>query len=385
MLFKNKLRRIFYKFIKQPGYAFTVLGRRMLCYFSYYLGNGKSLPPESITIFLTSHCNLNCHMCGQWGRQGVNLRADGRNLEEELSFEQLASFIKEVAVFKPNITLFGGEPLLYKGGCVRLIKFIKEHNLHCLMITNGSLIKDNAEQLVLSKLDELNISLDGPALVHDKIRNQSGLFERIVSGIEKINYFKTTHHLKKPLVNLQCTINAENYKFIDALLPIAKKLKVNSVTFHNLIFINQQMLQKQYAYDRLLNANSKAWEGFLFDHDVDLQVLERKIKNIFSSTNGLNVDLYPDFSSSALQEYYGNPQRVPSGYSSSCISPWIATYLFCDGQIKPCLNSSYSFGNIRNVSFAEIWNSQLAVNFRKLLRKNKIFPVCPKCTELYRY
>jgi MoaA/NifB/PqqE/SkfB family radical SAM enzyme len=385
MLFKNKLRRIFYKFIKQPGYAFTVLGRRMLCYFSYYLGNGKSLPPESITIFLTQHCNLNCHMCGQWGRRGVNLGANSRNLEEELSFEQLGHFIEEVAAFKPNITLFGGEPLLYKGGCVRLINFIKKYNLHCLMITNGSLIKENAQELVLSKLDELNISLDGTALVHDKIRNQAGLFERIISGIEKINHFKSRHCLKKPLVSLQCTINAENYKFIDEILPIARKLKVDSVTFHNLIFVNQQMLESQHEYDRLLNANSKAWEGFLFTHGLDLQVLEQKIKSIFSSARGLNVDLYPNFSSLALKEYYRNPQKVPRGFYSSCISPWIATYLFCDGQIKPCLNSSYSFGNIKNTSFAEIWNSQPAVNFRRVLRKNKIFPVCPKCTELYRY
>lgn len=385
MLFKNKLRRIFYKFIKQPGYAFTVLGRRMLCYFSYYLGNGKSLPPESITIFLTQRCNLNCHMCGQWGRHGVNLKADSRDLQEELSFEQLGSFIKEVAVFKPNITLFGGEPLLYKGGCIRLINFIKKHNLHCLMITNGSLIKENAEELVLSKLDELNISLDGPSLVHDRIRNQAGLFDKIISGIEKINYFKSIHRLKKPLIGLQCTINAENYQFIDELLAVARRLKVDSVTFHNLIFINQQMLERQRGYDLLLNANSKAWEGFLFAHDLDLQVLEQKIKKIFLSAKGLNVDLCPNLSPLALEEYYNNPEKVPQGFYSRCISPWIATYLFCDGQIRPCLNSSYSFGNIKEASFLKIWNSLLAVNFRRLLKKNKIFPVCPKCTELYRY
>lgn len=371
--------------MKQPGYAFSVLVRRIAGQLSYYLGHGKSLPPESITIFLTHRCNLSCHMCGQWGSQGVNLKENSCNLTQELSFQQLSSFIKEVAVFKPNITLFGGEPLLYKGGCVKLIKFIKEHDLHCLMITNGSLVQENARDLVLAQLDELNISLDGPAVVHDKIRNQVGLFEKIAAGIESVNYFKQMYHLKKPLVNLQCTINAENYKFIDEMIPIAKQLKVNAITFHNLIFVNPQMLNNQSEWDVKLNANSKAWEGFLFDHGIELQVLEQKIKKIFSLAKGLNVDLYPNFSASALKDYYTQPEKVSGGFHSGCLSAWMATYLFCDGQIRPCLNSSYFFGNIKDAAFSEIWNSASAVKFRRLLKKNEIFPVCPKCTELYRY
>jgi len=324
-------------------------------------------------------------MCGQWGRHGVSLKAENASLQEELSFEQLSSIIKEVSFFKPNITLFGGEPLLYKDGCIRLIDYIKKNKLHCLMITNGSLLQENAESLVLSGLDELNISLDGPAGLHDKIRGQEGLFNKIVSGIERINYFKLRHRRKSPLIGLQCTLSSDNYRYLDKLLPVAKKLKVDSLTFHNLIFINEKMLKEQKEKDLLLESDSKGWEGFLFDPGIDAHMLQEELKVIFTSAKGINIDLYPNFSPAALKEYYDNPQGVPAGFSPRCLSPWIDAYISYDGSVKPCLNLSYSFGNIKDAPFLNIWNSDAAVNFRRQLKKNKIFPACPKCTELYRY
>ncbi|MFY9401826.1 MAG: radical SAM protein [Candidatus Omnitrophota bacterium] len=385
MPFQNKLRRFSYKFLKQPGYALNVLRRRGLGYLSYYFGRGRSFLPESLTIFLTQRCNLHCHMCGQWGRHGVSLKAENASLQEELSFEELSAIIKEVSSFKPNITLFGGEPLLYKDGCIRLIDYIKKNKLHCLMITNGSLLKENAESLVLSGLDELNISLDGPAGLHDKIRGQEGLFKKIVSGVERINYFKMKYSRRAPLVGLQSTLNSDNYRYLDKLLPVARELKVDSLTFHNLIFINEEMLKEQKRQDLLLKTDSKGWEGFLFNPGIDIAILQEKLNDVFASAKGLNIDLYPNLSPLSLKEYYDNPQRVPTGFLARCISPWIVAYILCDGQVKPCLNFSYSFGNIKEASFVDIWNSEPAINFRKQLKANKIFSVCPKCTELYRY
>jgi hypothetical protein len=37
------------------------------------------------------------------------------------------------------------------------------------------------------------------------------------------------------------------------------------------------------------------------------------------------------------------------------------------------------------MGFSEIWNNEKAVNFRKILKENKTFPLCARCTELYRY
>lgn len=382
----RNIKRYFYKTCKQPAYAFRVLRKRLSAYFSYYFYNGKSSYPEAITLFLTHRCNLRCKMCGQWGEHGVTKKEPQAYVKEELSFDELKAVIDDVAIFKPNITLFGGEPLFYKP-VIDLIKSIKKKKMHCLMITNGSLIDSVAEELVNSGLDELNVSLDAGRGLHDEIRGMSGLFGKITTGLEKVNYFKTQKGKKTPLINLQCTITKYNYKNLEQMLDVAKDIQANSLTFHNLIFLGKGLILKQKRYDGMLGCSSFDWEGFVFDPEIDVHVLIDKIKEIKKMIvqEKFSVDFYPNFTSKGIKEYYETPSFLPSEYPPRCISPWMVAYVFPDGQIRPCLNFDYSYGNVRKGRFTEFWNSQKAIEFRKTLRKNKIFPVCIRCTELYRY
>jgi len=203
-------------------------------------------------------------MCGQWGEGGVTRQEGAIALDKQLSQQEVCSVIDDIAGFSPNITLFGGEPLLFPG-CVELIRYIKNKGLHCLMITNGSLLERYAQDIVSAGLDELNLSLDGGSALHDEIRGMPGLFSRIMAGVDKINYFKATIKSKRPLINLQCTITRYNYLCLEQLLDVAAALKADSLTFHNLIFLNKAILQKQAIIDASLDSSSKDWEGFIFD------------------------------------------------------------------------------------------------------------------------
>ncbi len=381
---KRNLKRFLGKFLRQPLYGFKVFIRRLKGYASYHFGEGGALLPEAITLFLTHRCNLRCKMCGQWGESGVTKRMDKDYIREELDFSQYKELVDELAKFKPNITLFGGEPLLYSH-CLELIKYIKHKGMHCLMISNGSLFNQYAGEIVNSKLDELNVSLDGKKELHDEIRGMSGLFEKITSGLKRIRQFKKKIKAKKPLVNLQCTITKYNYHHLEGLIDVAYEVGADSLTFHNLIFLGQDLIEKQKEIDKKLGFSSKEWEGFVFEPQINVDELYKKIKSILSKKFPFSVDFYPNFSLRGLREYYNNPSYLPSEYKPRCISPWIVAYIFPDGEVRPCLNFSYSFGNVKKESFLKVWNSHQAVNFRKFLKERKIFPVCVRCTELYRY
>ncbi|MFH0827643.1 MAG: SPASM domain-containing protein, partial [Candidatus Omnitrophota bacterium] len=84
-------------------------------------------------------------------------------------------------------------------------------------------------------------------------------------------------------------------------------------------------------------------------------------------------------------DYYLNSAYLPSAQNSRCLSPWLTAYVFPDGEVRPCLNFSYSFGNIKEEEFISTWNNARAARFRNTLKTNKIFPACVRCTELYRY
>ncbi|MCX5700378.1 MAG: radical SAM protein [Candidatus Omnitrophica bacterium] len=384
MIPKRNLKRFLGKAIKQPGYALKVLKKRVEASLNYKLGVPAKVFPESITLFLTHQCNLRCRMCGQWGDKGVTRKFSVETAKEHLQPEELRRFIDEIADFRPSITLFGGEPLIYPD-CTELIRYIKQKKLHCLMITNGSLLEARAEEIVKSGLDELNVSLDGALSLHDEIRGMPGLFDKIMRGLKQVEHYKEKEKKNKPLVNLQCTISKYNYLHLEELLGVAEEAKVDSLTFHNLIFLGNELIQKQKVFDELLSSKSCEWEGFVFNPEIDSDILFEKIEKIRAGRYRFNLDFYPNFSRSALKEYYNNPNYLPSEYSAHCLSPWIVAYVFPDGEVRPCLNFSYSFGNIHKRSFREIWFSDEAIKFRRTLKQNGLFPVCVRCTELYRY
>ncbi len=380
----RNIRRFFFKALKQPGYAVRVFNRRFAAYRFYRRGTGRAGYPEALTLFLTHRCNLKCKMCGQWGESGVTKNMAAGEIGKEIPFRRLKDLVDELSSFKPNITLFGGEPLLY-GNCVELIKHIKDKGMHCVMITNGYMLLEEAEKLIDAGLDELNVSLDGKAELHDHIRGMPGLFDRIAGGLKKIDQLKKEKGLKKPLVNLQCTITKYNYRHLDQMVDVARETGASSLTYHNLIFLGKQLVEAQKEYDGLLGCSSSGWEGFVFEPGIDPEKLHETIRSIRRGHHAFSVDFYPNFSLKGLTDYYRTPSFLPEEYPGRCISPWVAAYIFPDGGIRPCLNCTYSFGNVESGGFMDGWNSEKAVTYRKKLLEKSIFPVCARCTELYRY
>jgi radical SAM protein with 4Fe4S-binding SPASM domain len=380
----RNLRRFFDKTLKQPGYALKVFLKRLAALKYYSFARGRADLPEAITLFLTHRCNLRCKMCGQWGEAGVTKKEGAEVLKEELSLEQLKGFIDDVSDFRPNITLFGGEPLLFSGSA-ELIRSIKARGMHCLIITNGSMLEGMAESMVDSGLDELNVSLDAGEQLHDQIRGLPGLFTRIMQGLEKINYYKARKYKQKPLINLQCTITKFNYQDLEQMIDVARQVKANSLTFHHLIFLSREIIARQRGIDQALNCSSLDWEGFVFEPGIDTKVLEEKKSQILSQKYDFSVDFYPNFSCGELVEYYNNPGYLPPPENCRCLSPWLVAYIFPDGEVRPCLNFNYSLGNIKEERFVKLWHNAKALHFRKILKENKIFPACIRCTELYRY
>lgn len=383
MIRLRNLRRLYLKSLKQPAYAYSTMSRRLKAYCSYHMRRGRSAPPESLTFILTHRCNLHCRMCGQRGASGA--RRDTTN-QEEISLDTLKRLIDDVSRFSPGITLFGGEPLLHPS-CIPLIGYIKGKGLHCLMITNGVMLEDSADEIASSGLDELNISIDGMGRRHDRIRGMPFVYERIIKGIKRIQSLKRIGNRRMPLINIQCTINKSNFEHLSELLDVANEIRADTLTFHNLIFLDHAVLNRQKEFDAALGCSSADWEGFVFDPGVNPYVVHKTMKEIGSASRrrGMSVDFYPNFSGDELARYYKDTLFVPRQYTARCCSPWLAAYIFPNGDVRPCLNLDYSFGNITGGRFREIWNSPEALRFRRFLKKKKCFPVCARCTELYRY
>ncbi len=112
-------------------------------------------------------------MCGQWGTSGTSRDMSPEELKDELSLDEIDKIINDIKAFKPNVTLFGGEPLLYSNW-EKVVSRIKEEGMRCNIITNGILLEKYASSIINLGVDEIIFSLDGPREVHDEVRGTKG-------------------------------------------------------------------------------------------------------------------------------------------------------------------------------------------------------------------
>lgn len=147
-----------------------------------------------ITIALTSKCNFRCPYCFEDVENGVTVN-------EEIE-EGIAQFIlKKVdsGLRKLHIVWFGGEPLLTLKNIERMSPRFKQHcedkgcDYSSSIITNGWLLTPAiAGRLKAAHVSTIQITIDGPADVHDRRRmlaGGKGTFYKIIENI------KDTYHI----------------------------------------------------------------------------------------------------------------------------------------------------------------------------------------------
>lgn len=380
-------KRIISKAFQQPTYALRAGRMRLLSSLSYRFFNGSSAFPETISLLLTYQCNLRCKMCGQWGERGRLKDLPPSDTKVYMELPIIERLIDDIKGFRPTITLFGGEPLLHPQWD-EIVKRIKYAGLRCNMISNGVLLKKRAEEAVQLGLDEIIFSLDGPAEVHDVIRGGKGVFNRAREGFQHLQEAKEKYGKKKPLVNVNTVIWEENYSMLHDIVGQAERFGAVTITFHHLIFVDQVSLEEtERILQSALNCGSPDWAGFMRDKlpHIDPDVIIRQKELIEQMKNSVPAFFYPNLTDEEIKDYYAAFHFLPNSYKKRCLSPWMVAYVLPDGSVKPCLSLGYAMGNLKESSFKEIWNGDRAIRFRRLLKEQGYFPVCPRCTEFSRF
>lgn len=120
---------------------------------------------------LTLACNLRCRHCGS---------SAGRPRDEELTLEEAMAICGQLPdLFVQEVNFTGGEPLM-SPHCFDIAECLGKEGINTKILTNGLLL----DQQTISRIQDagicaIGISLDGLELVHDKIREHSGLFNHL--------------------------------------------------------------------------------------------------------------------------------------------------------------------------------------------------------------
>jgi 12,18-didecarboxysiroheme deacetylase len=287
---------------------------------------------------MTRRCNLKCVHC--------YAQAKDIEFENELSTEEGKDLIDDLASFGSPVMLFsGGEPTLRKD-LPELAAYAREKGMRAVISTNGTLIDRNmAKKLKDVGLSYVGVSLDGIRETNDKFRGMKGAFDAALRGLHNCQ----EEGIK---VGLRFTINKQNVRDIPAIFDLLEEEKIPRICFYHLVYAGRgsEMVNEDLSLEESRQA-------------VDL-ILERtrSLHERGFPAEVLTVDNHCDGPYLYMKLLKENPERAAevfellsmnqgnsSGIGIGCVS-W-------DGSVHADqFWRHYSFGNVRERPFSEIWN-----------------------------
>ncbi len=354
------------------------------------LNSGFSFPPYLIHITPTNLCNLRCKMCGQWGETGNYKKKDSGLLKDTINIEEFERLIDDVSKFSPTIFITGGEPFYYKD-IIRLIKYIKQKNLICWVITNGTLLEGYADEIVKLGVDVLYVSIDGPERAHNEIRGIYNGYQKISSGIKKIIKAKEKFNKQRPLLCQVFTITDYSFQYLENVTEITKELGFEMLLIKHPYF-NNTRTGKSYEtlMKKAFQCHAPSWKGWVNDETkIDTLTIQKNISQLIAGKHKFQLAFFPSIKVSEIPQYYSTTQDTFYNGSNSknkkkrCIAPWTQTMVYPNGDIVFCNdNPDYILGNVKTERFPEIWNNKRSRIFRKFIKSN-VLPICSRCCGLH--
>ncbi|MFH0979286.1 MAG: radical SAM protein [Candidatus Woesearchaeota archaeon] len=188
---------------------------------------GKKTPIKVIH-YITSSCNLHCGFC----------LAEELKREHDLTTIEIKRCMNEFKAAGTQVWDFeGGEPLLRRD-IDEIIEHACKLGFVVTITTNGILVDKHIK--ALRKADFINISVDGPREIHNKIRG-ANCFDTIIKNIDEL-----VNNGIRPTINM--VVCKENLREMDYMVKLAieHKCKIDfSLVVANLEHIEPYTLTKE--------------------------------------------------------------------------------------------------------------------------------------------
>lgn len=311
---------------------------------------------------VTQQCNLNCIHCYSLSK---NIRYQG-----ELTTTEGKTLIKDIAEFKSPVILFsGGEPLM-RPDIFEWIDYAKNMGMRAVLSTNGTLItKEVAKRLFQLGLSYVGVSLDGLKEINDKFRGMNGAFDAALEGIRNCKEAGIK-------VGLRFTISKKNVSDVPGIFRLLEEEDIPRICFYHLVYSGRG---SKMIDDDLSPEHARKTVDLIIDHTKNLhdKGLKKEVLTVDNHADGvyLYLRLLKENSERAaevlklLQMNGGNS----SGHGIACIS-W-------DGSVHADqFWRHYSFGNVKERPFSEIWTDLSNPLMAKLKDKKKYLKGrCSKC------
>jgi radical SAM protein with 4Fe4S-binding SPASM domain len=304
-------------------------------YYSKWSGRAwHSGLPVSIAFEPTTSCNLRCPECPS----GLRSFTRPTGMLQDDVFRKTIDELHSKLLYL--IFYFQGEPYLHPR-FLELVKYASSKKIYTATSTNAHfLTDDNARKTVESGLDRLIISIDGATQETYESYRVGGKLQKVIEGTENIIKWKKKLNSRTPHIIFQFLVVKPNEHQLDEITVLAKKLGVDEVGF--------------------------------------------KTAQIYDYENG--SPLIPDNPKySRYRKQADGTYTIKNSLLNHCWKMWHSCVITWDGMIVPCCfdkDAQHRLGDIKEQSFASVWNSTHYSTFRQtLLCSRSQIEMCRNCTE----
>jgi MoaA/NifB/PqqE/SkfB family radical SAM enzyme len=330
--------------------------------------NSNIAGPFQVQLHLTNLCNLKCHFCPT----RTLISPDNTNADHELSAEEWVHIIQcseRIGVKEWHIC-GGGEPFFDKEKAMRVIAEIKKRDMHCEIITNGTLLDSlSIKQLIQIGIDKITISLDGHnATTHDDIRGVA-CFNQIIKNISLLFFWKKQLRAIHPRVALHIVVCNKNFQNIKDILKLAKKLNVDDVLINALNIWSKDIrnLELDAGQKEILKKLIPAAQSFANKIGINTNIDEFFSLNLFEKANVME------------QSIFAQKNETGSLLNAPCFIPWYNMAIFSDGECKPCFILKEEGESLKKRNLTQIWQGKLFSRIRRDMIRNRVNKDCSKC------
>ena len=317
------------------------------------LRRNRLSPPKTLTLAITSTCNLTCRHC--WVEAAPSASAVHA---PEMALRRL---IKEfVACGGEGIRFTGGEPLCHPAW-LDLMKYARSAGLPGVALQTNAMLITDEQVSVLRELDfpglSLEISLDGAtAQIHDSVRGK-GAFKGVRAGIKRL--------LKgglAPRITIAFTEMHHNLEDIPAVLELADTWGVRAVVTGTLVQCGRAERESHVR-----PPDPEQYVSLLKQFDANPRFRE----------------LYEKLGAVAALEWSRNSTTPRTECCTFIENP----YLTPDGRLYPCLlchTKDFSITGVFDKSLADVmiegaplWSSLKQISHSRAMA----LPECRECPE----
>lgn len=350
--------------------------------------NQKILPqklfhsPKWLVLGVNNTCNLHCKMCDV----GINYTESNfyQNLMGtqplHMPLDLFKNIVDQADKYFPNVKLGYAftEPLVYKH-LYESLKYAASKKMFTSITTNALNLKKWADKLVDAELDELYISLDGPADIHNEIRGYKQSYEKALEGMEALFTKKNP-----PKISVFCVITQWNIGRLKEFLEGFRKYPIAEIGFMHTNYTPDSLAQEHNAlYGNLYHATASNMQ----DIDLsayDLETLLREIQDIKKTMFPFKVSFSPEINEKAvLYNFYHRPEKL---FGKKCHDVFNAMMIKSNGDVIPAHGRCYNLkiGNMYENNLNTIWNSNIISRFRQDLNKaGGLLPACSRCCSAF--